>query len=120
MKLNSQIWRAKPHQHLLCKIHRDFHNLQHALNSLRTKDTGYCAFTERNVHRQLNRWCKWDKMAGVAKFRSIVRFCYFGSSIHTGQCTFLGIGVNVTIVITDCIIVKFGLRLPVLYTMTLT
>ena len=25
-----------------------------------------------------------------------------------------------TIVITDCVIVKFGLRLPVLYTMTLT
>ena len=36
------------------------------------------------------------------------------------QCTFLGIGANVTIVITESIIVKFGLRLPLLYTMTLT
>ena len=59
-------------------------------------------------------------MTGVANFRSIVRFVCFGGIIHKVQCTFLGIRVNVTIVITDCITVKFGLRLPLLYTMTLT
>ena len=56
----------------------------------------------------------------MAKFCSKLRFSCFWGIIHKVQCTFFGIGVNVTIVITDCIMVKFGLRLPVLYTMTLT
>ena len=43
----------------------------------------------------------------------------FRGIIYKGQCTFLGITVNVMIDITDCIIVKLGLQLPMLYTMTL-
>ena len=49
-----------------------------------------------------------------------VEIWVFRGTIHKGQYTFLGMGVNVTIMITDCIIVNFGLQLPVLYTMTLT
>ena len=56
----------------------------------------------------------------MAKFRQTVKFRFLGGTIQKVQCTFLGIVVNVTIVITDGIIVKFTLRLPVLYTMTLT
>ena len=56
----------------------------------------------------------------MAKFRSNLGFPSFWGIIYKVQCTFLGIGVNVTIVITDCIMVKFGLRRLVLYTMTLT
>ena len=119
MQLYNNILGSTLHQHPVCQTHWDFENLQHLLNSLTTQDTGQRAFTERDVHG-LKKWYKLDKMTRVPKLRSNLRIRCFRGIIYKGQCMFLGIRVNVMIVICDCIIVKLGLRLPVLYTMTPT